>query len=628
MAPAGLTISANGHTGTYTDLDGDLVTVKITKGDLHHATTLWDATDATVMNGQLLTVLTLTAAEFAGTDVSIVAVHGTTGDGLANIGWINATGNNLGKVVVDGDLTNVACGVAGAGAVGLKSLVAQSMGTLQAGAFAIISNITGSIGSITVKGDLHNVEIFTSNGLGLANIGSLTVGGSIVDSYVVAADNFATAKVVGGVYGIFLGAGLSATHGKLAQVSIGGSVVGGQIAATDIGTVKIAGDLRAGSLGSGAINAEGHLGSVAIGGSLVGGSSLYSGCINGWLGVASVVVGGDVRGGVAAHSGAIEAGQLDATTDAITHTGALAKVTVGGSLIGGSAKFSGSILSVGSLGSATVRHDVIGGSASNTGDIDSFADADLITVGGRLQGGPVSYSGRIVAANGDLGVVKVRGDVVGAVGADTGIVFAGGDIANVTIGGSVFSGNGVGSGSIRSGAVLGPVKVSGDLVGSQAHPVYITAKGLLMAPVGSSPVAMKSVTVLGSAHFASLVAGISAFSFAPMNGDAGIGSVKIGADAIGVRIAAGTGAGGDGILGTSDDSFLGGGNPNVLSTIASITVGGQVAGTPSGMSGTDGYAFIAQKIGSVKIAGNPPLLPPAGATIGIGPTHDVTIRTS
>src|SRR5262245_49165325 len=102
IAPA-LLIGPGGKSATYTDVDGDLVTVKVSKGAL-------DAGDFTLMNsgaGQILKKLNFAddGVEFSGSDLSIVATpQNGSGDGFVNVGWMEATGVTLGNLLVDGDL--------------------------------------------------------------------------------------------------------------------------------------------------------------------------------------------------------------------------------------------------------------------------------------------------------------------------------------------------------------------------------------------------------------------------------------------------------------------------------------------------------------------------------------------
>src|SRR4051812_5000040 len=79
----------------FTDVDGDKVTVKVTNvgaviADIGPLLTFDGA-------GTQLEVIDLTDATFQGADVAITVVK-TGGDGLVNVGRINASGRDLGSV--------------------------------------------------------------------------------------------------------------------------------------------------------------------------------------------------------------------------------------------------------------------------------------------------------------------------------------------------------------------------------------------------------------------------------------------------------------------------------------------------------------------------------------------------
>lgn len=110
---------------TYTDVDGDLVKIIVSKGTLTgHAT----FTESGV--GQHLDLLNLTDDSFAGTKLIFKVKAGPNGDGFANVGFIDATGNDLKKVVVKGDLDRIVAGDGNAAKPAIKKLVTQSIGAV------------------------------------------------------------------------------------------------------------------------------------------------------------------------------------------------------------------------------------------------------------------------------------------------------------------------------------------------------------------------------------------------------------------------------------------------------------------------------------------------------------------
>jgi len=91
---------------TFTEADGDTVTVTSSKGA---ASDLMNA--AHITDGQL-TLLDLTSAIYKGAviNVAVTRIQHPSGDGFVNVGYINATGNDLASVTVRGDLGRIDAG--------------------------------------------------------------------------------------------------------------------------------------------------------------------------------------------------------------------------------------------------------------------------------------------------------------------------------------------------------------------------------------------------------------------------------------------------------------------------------------------------------------------------------------
>src|SRR5687768_15171663 len=97
----------------FADIDGDAVTIKISKGDPVDVLAQFLITGPFGATGgrQLLLLELLPGNDFDGANISITAkpqdLDGDgikDGDGRVNVGFIKAVGFDLGKVVVDGDL--------------------------------------------------------------------------------------------------------------------------------------------------------------------------------------------------------------------------------------------------------------------------------------------------------------------------------------------------------------------------------------------------------------------------------------------------------------------------------------------------------------------------------------------
>ena len=78
---------------TFTDVDGDIVTVKTSKGTNADLAAVLTFSDPAAANPrQLQTINLSSSAGFAGTDLSVTAKRGPTGgDGRVNVGYIAPT---------------------------------------------------------------------------------------------------------------------------------------------------------------------------------------------------------------------------------------------------------------------------------------------------------------------------------------------------------------------------------------------------------------------------------------------------------------------------------------------------------------------------------------------------------
>ena len=110
IAPAGLiSYSIDHKSATWSDADGDKVTLKVNLGELDDSVF---QTDQTPAFGLIVTKLDLTAAKFAGANVLLSAVRDPIagGDNTVNLGFIDSTGHGLGRVAINGDLGRIDAG--------------------------------------------------------------------------------------------------------------------------------------------------------------------------------------------------------------------------------------------------------------------------------------------------------------------------------------------------------------------------------------------------------------------------------------------------------------------------------------------------------------------------------------
>lgn len=555
-------------------------------------------------------------------------------------------GNFSARIEADGTLKSVNVGGSLIGSGGFRTAQIYSIGNM--GLVKIGHDLQGGTGGLSAV-----VQSF-------ANLAGVSVGGSIIggaasgDGEIFSQGDMGLVTIAHDVRGgAGVGSGYIDSLGKIAAVTIGGSLVGGSNANSgeidstgDLGAVKIGHDLQGGSgADAGYIHTAGKLTSVRLGGSLIGGTSADTGAIFSKSDLGPVTIGYSVLAGSGARSGLIE-----------SQLGTLGAVTLGGSLVGGAQNSSGQLFSSGDMGLVKIGHSVWGGGGSDSGHIESLSGKIAgVTLGGSLVGGAGSGSG-VIVSGGDLGAVKIGhnltgGSISGSVSLDfSGVIEStGGRIASVFIGGSIVTGVNASTGTLTNNATiraaedLGSLTVNGSLIGNAgdgtaAHlsPVVITARGQAIRSPGID-LAIGHITIGGRVEFANLLAGYDP-TLAPVNGDAQIGAVKVTGDWAASNLVAGAmnlgaddAAGGNGAnadnvnFGDAHDVSIGVGNAGITAKIASITIAGQVFGTPGTVNSTDHFGFVAEQIGPVKISGSL-IIRPADLQV-VGETPDVTIHT-
>lgn len=606
----------NSKTAKYTDVDGDVVTIKITKGELTPG--LFELA-AGPNGGAFLRSLNLTDAAFAGTNLTITAkASKDAGNKLAGVGYINATGNDLGTVNISGDLTQIDAGD-NQGGNAMKSLSIYSFGAINPALTAgdlsatdLISTIEGSLPKLSIKQDFRNAQLLVTDSTeaGIGTLKSVVIGGSFVGG---STPNF------------------------------------GSIRAEDIGSVKITGDLLGGAgNGSGTIFGDMGIDSITIGGSFIGGTDENAGGISSEGEIGSVTVKGSIIGGSDLNTANISANQINKVTvngsviGISQNTGNIFAATIGSVNIKGNLQGFGpnsGLINGGAIG--TVK---IGGSMSgfNEDSGSIFADSALekVEIGGNVVGSSLG-SGTIEVDEGTLGTVLIKGSI------QTGAIFGSGGIERVTVNGdvtgsssesSIASNGAIGSvtikGSILSGnngasiiaGVLNSLKVNGDIAGSAPGSIIISALGT-GATTGDADIAIGTITVGGQVENTTIRAGYDPATSNPVNADAQIGKVSVGGDWIRSNLVAGV-VSEDAVFGNADDSIIGevGSVPGIIASIASITIKGSLIGT---FGGTDGYAFTAEEIKAVTIAGKKVLLnegPSNDDLIPSGVAPDIRIR--
>ena len=273
IAPA--TLLPGGKIVTFTDIDGDLVTVKFSKPVLtagnvgtvfQFAGSVFADTGAQQLGTLNVAGLGATAS---GVDISITAKRSATtgGNGAVDLGGLNASnvnfatgvgaGIDLGKVIVQGNLNFIDAGDAKLDTLAINSLDVLTLGAVSDG---VESSIFGSVGTFKVRSDLQgyiNVGATPGNGA-KAGIKTFTVGSSVGPGFdsedagrVAVSGTVGTATIGHDLRGGDMNrCGYLQVFGDLTQLTVGGSVVGGAglltgsiIVSGAVGKVTIKGDL-------------------------------------------------------------------------------------------------------------------------------------------------------------------------------------------------------------------------------------------------------------------------------------------------------------------------------------------------------------------------------------------------
>lgn len=413
----------NSKTVRYVDEDGDLVTVKTTKGALsvgsNGVLTFVDAPNSTV-GGKILQMVDFTGNSrlFNGTSLSITAdeqpgfrASGLESDGKVNVGWIRGANANarllsftnsidFGKIVVEGDVAKITGG---------DSVVDASVGRLEVDSLGLLGLQNLPSESLIGSGNRNTDSLFR------AAVNSVLVHGDVEGSLQVLGDEF----------------------GNLRNLTIEGTLRGGETQLS--GSIQVTGTLKSAMIGD-----------------IVGGSGLLSGAVfaddSTRASIGSVHVLGGILGGGGERSGGILASKIG-------------KVVVEESVTGGSSSLSGSIVSFGALGTVKVGGSVVGGQGGDSGRVEGAA-VGRVELGGSIKGGAGSGSGAVISGN-DLRSISVAGDLIGGAGAESGSISARSAIGSVEIGGSIMgdAGNAAATGAVSAGAFINSVVVKKSIIG-------------------------------------------------------------------------------------------------------------------------------------------------------------------
>jgi hypothetical protein len=507
-------IAGNGKSGTFTDVDGDLVKIAVTKGTLIGG----NFTTSPVGLGDQLEEIDFSGGGFDGANLTFTVKRAATGDGAVNVGYINSTLHDLGAVTLPGDLGRIDAGDATLTTPGIKTLTVRSLGQMgldsQGGAGDLQSDIS-ALGSLTVnasiKGAFINVTGDITSGIKVA--GSI-IGNGLADSGAISASGNIGAVKIGFdlIGGDGTRSGKITAGGKITSVTIGGSVIGGDGNVSgyvesngDMGAVKITGDLR-GSTGnsSGVIDSAAKITSVTVGGSLVGGTGSASANIFAIGDIGAVKINGDLVG-------------LGASSAIIDGLEDITSVTIGGSIQGGAGSSSGAVIAGGNVGAIKITGSVVGGAGLLSGSINPNGNITSISIGGSLVGAAGELSG-FISADGKIGATTINGSVLGGAGDNSGHLTCNNDISSVKIARDIIGGSGEFSGVVDPDAALPAISVGGSLIGGLGDNSGLIASGVLGTVKITGSLIGGSVSGVDSAEATGIIAGTVSINSITING--------------------------------------------------------------------------------------------------------------
>ena len=503
----------NANLVTYTDPEGDLVSVSSTKPIFFHALGAFTFVNSGL--GQQLETLNLPNTA-AGAAISITAARANgNGDGWVNVGFINASGIDLLSVNVKGDLGKINAGDATTTTPAIGGLTLHSLGIFGGSTQATpssTSNILGGISTLTINGDMVGASINLTGGANNVDgtLGTVIINGSIIgdttnnSGQISAGGNIGLVTINGNIVG-----GKGDNSG---EISAGGNILGLNIGGSLIGD---------GGLHTGEINVTGNAGLIHVGHDVTGGNSDNSGRIGVGGNATGISIGGSLSGlrnhshtgeiivggstGIVTVGGNIT-GSDNATASPVTGSGYIqakhfTSVTVNGSIFSGSNSGGSTLTNSGAIRATDdiplihVYGDLVG-NGTNPVVISARGQAAPLTtdlaIGSFIAGGRVSFTNieagyntadTLVNANGSVGPMLVTGDFLSssAVGknfgtitiggsvigtqASTGLISATGGMGLVSIKGNLVGGYGDNSGKISSGGSALAITVGGSLIG-------------------------------------------------------------------------------------------------------------------------------------------------------------------
>ncbi len=605
-----------------------------------------------------------------GLESGAIGAAGTLGTVMVTKSLVGDVGDRSGTILGFTSINNVKIGgnIEGgsgfnSGAIGAGSIFSSIPGVVQIGTVVVTGDIIGgagaSSGQIVSQGTIKNVTVrnliggseFESGSIGsLKGLGPILVTGSITAGTGERSGLITTEEAPDE-------GGIPDADAPIASVTVLGSITAG----------------RAG-FGAGGILSSGKLGPVVVGGNVVGGDNTDTGRIHSSSGITSVKIGGSVIGGDGGGSGSIRSsldlgpvtigsstssgnllGGGGVRSGSVLSGGKLAKIDVWGNVAGDEGAGSGSIETqgeglLGNMGAVFIAKSLIGGFGSS-GAVDSgqiFSSGKLASVvigdpkdsdneSGSVIGGIALGSGTI-SSELDMGPVKIKRDLQGGTGDESGKITSGGKIASLTIGSETFGGSidggegnydttieaGAQLGQVFAEGTIGPVVVFGNVSGNAIDPeggaysgqirglsiASVTIHGSLNGGLGDYSGGLYATSLnIGPVVIANNLQGGGGFGSGFISAEGNLSSVKIGNSLLGGD---GSGSGyvaAGGNLTTFEADFASGNSessrPRISAgkLISSVTINGSIFNTDilAGYN-TSGFGFNPDaQIGTVKI---------------------------
>jgi autotransporter-associated beta strand protein len=310
-----LTIAPNGKSATFTDVDGDLVTVKTTKGTFTKTNFAFGSLGTSIVNGYQFQGL-YPSADFANARITITAKPSALGgNGRVNLGALLYNGIDLASFTLPGDIAFAQGGDNDPKVPAIGKITVDSVGNFGNATSGVFPGAVGlsfrEAPSVTIKGDVRGGYLDITKG------GIIKLGGSLIGSAN--------------------GGGSINSNGSIKSIVIGGSIIA--VPGAQTGVVSITGDLGSITVGHDLINAVkiqtgGKLGAVTVKGGITGESATAPAIISGVGSATAPATGPDVAIGSVTVGLSTEflkiLGGYDKTGAAKNADAVISKVKIGG----------------------------------------------------------------------------------------------------------------------------------------------------------------------------------------------------------------------------------------------------------------------------------------------------------